>query len=339
MDENISPKVSVVMPAYNAEAYLDRAIDSVVAQTVADWELVVVDDCSTDRTHEMLERRSQADPRIRVLRTDAPASGVFKVRKKAILAARGQYVLPLDADDALTADYIERMLSVQAATGTDIVLGLMVDSREPHQPIAPWQVENCPESRMLSGRRCFALTLNGWKICMNGLLIKTAIMRSALNEMDSRFSYSIADELLGRKMLTSVDKVAFSEAHYLYTRNPESVSNERSLRRFDYLRNNLELVDIARRLYGESSEEYALAHCQNFHGVFDAYRIVTRYSFRWNELPQEVRHLIKTCRKAVDFGVVKGRVSPRYYALLRIGFIPTHTVLSLLDRISEFLHH
>ena len=61
---NRAPRVSVVMPAYNAERYIEEAIQSVQVQTKPDWELVVVDDCSTDTTPELLRELSHQDGRI-----------------------------------------------------------------------------------------------------------------------------------------------------------------------------------------------------------------------------------------------------------------------------------
>lgn len=89
------PEVSIIMPAYNAERYIGEAIDSVLAQTLADWELIVVDDGSTDRTPVIL--RYIGDARVRILhqKNQGPASA----RNAGLEAANGTYVAFLDADD------------------------------------------------------------------------------------------------------------------------------------------------------------------------------------------------------------------------------------------------
>jgi glycosyltransferase involved in cell wall biosynthesis len=90
------PAVSVIMPAYNGAAWIGETIASVLAQDFADWELVVVDDCSTDDTRALLA--GYTDPRIRVLHA-AENGGPVLARNQAFAAARGRYIAGLDQDD------------------------------------------------------------------------------------------------------------------------------------------------------------------------------------------------------------------------------------------------
>ncbi len=92
-----APVVSVVMPVRNGMPYIDEAIRSICKQTFTDWELVVVDDGSTDGTASLLEQWVQADARIRVIRQDA--QGLVAASNAAVGAARGRYVARLDSDD------------------------------------------------------------------------------------------------------------------------------------------------------------------------------------------------------------------------------------------------
>jgi hypothetical protein len=89
------PKVSVIMPAYNAERYIGEAVESVLAQTWQDWELIIVDDGSVDGTSRILERFS--DARIKKLRQ--PNSGEGAARNAGLDAASGELIALLDADD------------------------------------------------------------------------------------------------------------------------------------------------------------------------------------------------------------------------------------------------
>ena len=90
--------VSVIMPAWNAAAFMARSIDSVLAQSRKQLELVIVDDCSTDDTAAVIERYARADSRVRPLRL-ASNSGVATARNAGIAAARGEYLAFLDSDD------------------------------------------------------------------------------------------------------------------------------------------------------------------------------------------------------------------------------------------------
>jgi glycosyltransferase involved in cell wall biosynthesis len=104
---NPAPRVSVVMPTYNRRDTILRAVASVRAQTFGDFELVVVDDGSTDGTHELFEGRAglaDLDPRIRLIRQ--ANQGVGGARNTAMAAARGELIAFLDSDDAWPAHHL-----------------------------------------------------------------------------------------------------------------------------------------------------------------------------------------------------------------------------------------
>ena len=111
--------VSVIVPAYNAERWLDAAVASVTAQTAQDWELVLVDDGSTDGTPALCDCLAAGDRRIRVLHT--PNGGLSAARNNGLDMARGEWVTFLDADDLLHPRFLETMLSAAGRTGADIV--------------------------------------------------------------------------------------------------------------------------------------------------------------------------------------------------------------------------
>lgn len=100
------PAISIVMPCYNAAAHLSTSVGSVLAQTMDDWELIAVDDGSSDGTQAWL--REQTDPRIRDL--TQPNRGVSAARNAGIGLARGRYVAFLDADDTWAPNFLEKML-------------------------------------------------------------------------------------------------------------------------------------------------------------------------------------------------------------------------------------
>jgi glycosyltransferase involved in cell wall biosynthesis len=102
-----SDLVSVIMPVYNAEAWLPRAIDSVLSQSHNHLELIAIDDGSSDRSPGMLDAYAAIDARIRVLR-QACNGGVAAARNAGIAAARGDYISFLDADDWWHPEKLER---------------------------------------------------------------------------------------------------------------------------------------------------------------------------------------------------------------------------------------
>jgi teichuronic acid biosynthesis glycosyltransferase TuaG len=109
-----APAISVVMPVYNAEAFLDEAIRSVLAQTREDWELLLVlDPGSADRSAEIAAGYAARDPRVRVLAS--PKRGAAPTRNHGIENARGDYVAFLDSDDLwLPAKLARQVAFIQA---------------------------------------------------------------------------------------------------------------------------------------------------------------------------------------------------------------------------------
>lgn len=110
-----TPRVSVVMPAYNCACVLPFAIESVLAQTLEDWELILVDDASVDATLPVMQAYARADARIRVLRNERNSRAgpiEWEPRNDGLRVARGALIAYLDADNAWRPHLLERLSSV-----------------------------------------------------------------------------------------------------------------------------------------------------------------------------------------------------------------------------------
>lgn len=106
--------VSIIMPSYNTAPFIKDTIQSILAQTYTNWELLIVDDCSTDNTDEVLS--IIADERIRYYKNDTN-SGAAVSRNKALREARGQWIAFLDSDDLWTSDKLEKQLEFMTENG------------------------------------------------------------------------------------------------------------------------------------------------------------------------------------------------------------------------------
>lgn len=115
------PVVTVVMPVYNAQRYLCEAVESVQRQSLTSFELLCVDDGSTDDTPNILREYAARDGRIVVTTQEHAGPGV--ARNLALDAARGEYVTFLDSDDAFDADYLLKMTDRARSTRADVVVG------------------------------------------------------------------------------------------------------------------------------------------------------------------------------------------------------------------------
>ena len=114
--------VSIVVPVYNVSRFLPECIKSVLAQSFADWELILVNDGSTDGSGEICDIFAAADSRIKVIHK--PNSGVSDSRNRALDMATGKYILFLDADDFWCSDtFLEEMVELAEDDNLDIVRG------------------------------------------------------------------------------------------------------------------------------------------------------------------------------------------------------------------------
>jgi len=112
--------VSVIMPAYNSEKYIVDAIESVLNQTYPDFELIVIDDGSKDRTFEIITFYSQKDSRVKVLQNDKN-SGVSLTRNRGISLAKGEWIAFLDSDDIWAKEKLEKQIKCVHTQNADFV--------------------------------------------------------------------------------------------------------------------------------------------------------------------------------------------------------------------------
>ena len=119
MGEEMSKLVSIVIPNYNSKKYIAKTLDSVISQTYTNWECIVVDDCSTDDSVEVIKEYQQKDKRIKLYQQEKN-SGVANVRNVGIANAKGDYIALLDSDDLWTEDKIERQVELLENTGEKI---------------------------------------------------------------------------------------------------------------------------------------------------------------------------------------------------------------------------
>ena len=112
--------ISIIMAAYNAEKTIEQAINSVLSQTYPDFELLVVNDCSTDKTAMLAEAIVKKDDWVRLI-SNEKNSGVSYTRKHGLEEASGEWVAILDSDDAWAPEKLEKQINLQKKTNADLL--------------------------------------------------------------------------------------------------------------------------------------------------------------------------------------------------------------------------
>ena len=115
-----NPKISVIVPVYKAEHYLARCVDTLLAQTFDDFEVILVDDGSPDNSGAICDEYALKDKRVRVIHQ--PNAGVSMARQKGLDNARGEYVIHADPDDWVEPDMLKELYAKAKEEDADMVI-------------------------------------------------------------------------------------------------------------------------------------------------------------------------------------------------------------------------
>lgn len=248
--------LSVVTPVYNGERFVQEAYDCLCRQTHKNWEWVVVDDGSTDRTPALLHTLEEQDSRIRFFQQ--PNSGSAKQpRDHAVYESKGEFVIPLDIDDLLCDDYLEQMLSRQQATDADIVYPQMhIVDLATGRTTMTLPKKGFDTTKVYAARDLVRETAPEWNIgCNGGLYRRHAWINMSWPEKKEPV-WMNSDEVDERLYLIHAHTAAFSQAVYYYQNHKQSITARLSPKVFHTQKTCLQLLDIMEQEFGKNSEEY-----------------------------------------------------------------------------------
>ncbi len=256
-------KVSVVIPAYKAEACLTRAVQSVQAQTLQDFEILVVDDCSPDGTLKVAKQLAQADKRIRVLQMPKNG-GPSAARNRGFDEAKGEGLAILDADDVYKLDRLQTLVQVGEEAKLDMVADNLelydVDARQSlpktlhyfNQRVTPFGLEYY-----------LAHDFSGFGYSLS--IIKPMFRRSFMDAKAVRYPLGYRhgeDSYLYTVVLVEGGKAAFvDESLYVYTPDVGPISGKKSVfsqTKVDFVKKAESCADIAVRYAKQLSPEARL---------------------------------------------------------------------------------
>lgn len=206
---------TIAVTVHNREKYIEQCLDSLLAQTVKDIEVVCVDDASTDRSFEILLRYAENDNRVRVFRFDTN-KGVQEARNRAMEMAGGVYIIYVDDDDWLSDDCVENCLrSFREHPEADCVL--IPEIRQSPEGIL-YTPQGRKEFDVITGEEAFMLSMP-WQVAGN-FCVRLEYQRRFPYDNSCRY---FGDENTGRMMLLGARHVVLSSGMYYYRMHNESV--------------------------------------------------------------------------------------------------------------------
>lgn len=150
------PKVSIIVPIYKTEQYINRCVDSILSQTFSDIEVILVDDGSPDKCPEICDEAAEKDKRIKVIHKEN--GGLSSARNAGTAYANGEFIFYLDGDDYLEKNAVEHLLEIQKAYNADVVVGNYTYTYSDHEDAAA----TCyPDLKILNRSEAMGLLMEG----------------------------------------------------------------------------------------------------------------------------------------------------------------------------------
>ena len=302
------PMISVIVPVYNAEKYLHKCIDSILAQTYSNFELLLIDDGSKDHSHEICVDFSKKDERIKVL--NKRNGGVSTARNLGLDTAAGDWVTFVDADDTLSRDFLAHLV-----TGIDECVSLVVSNCDVIMKGKVYQSHVTLMNTTVSGNQMLIRLLKGDNV-RNEVWAKL-FRRSFIG--NERFSSRI---VIGEDLLFLLtccyagaeDKIRFvpySDYHYVI--NESSAMGKPINRTCEYEQLITETTSRFKSLKkNEALSQFVLNQI---------WTILDRYHFKQRDLPSKYNLLIDKNVKNIKDGNLKNTILKLYCHHKFLGYL------------------
>ena len=313
-------KVSVIVPVYRVEQYIDKCVESIVNQTYTNLEIILVDDGSPDNCPQMCDEWAKKDSRIKVIHKKN--GGLSDARNAGIDAASGNYVYFLDSDDSISIDTLETYINISEKENCDIVFGRyqrVFDDPNKNQII------NCTNELYIYSIADFwnvVYKVNkelGFEICVNCIISCNKLFRKSLfSDIRYLVGKKNEDEYIIHELVSKCKKIAFiDKVYYYYYQNEESIMGsirkthfhndffDAVIRRVDYFqKNKMEIADIAFDYYKNMFEG------QYFITKDEEYKVLLKKKYR--NLVRVSRVSLKKCSRKDRMKSIIFYINPKW---------------------------
>jgi len=228
---NTATKVSVVVPVYNVENYIEKCIESILVQSFKEFELIIVDDGSTDGSGKLAEKYAY-DARVKVLHKEN--GGLSDARNHGILEAHGDYICFVDSDDWVEADYIEHMYDLAIEHNADVVICDIKKNTGDESISQPSELEIVKESGFEAIDNIYSARYMQYVVAWNKLYRRTIF---------DQFQYTVGliheDEAIIGHIYSIADRVVRTNRilyNYRVSNDSSIMSKKYSLKRLDILK-------------------------------------------------------------------------------------------------------
>ena len=290
--------VSIFIPVYNGEKYLDRTFRSILSQKYTNFEIICVDDSSSDNSFEILSGYSTQDNRIKVFRK--PNGGtVPKSWNYAIPHMKGSHFVYMSQDDFISADFLSELCNKAIESKADTVIADLIFYYGAGKEISKKGL-NGNKSIVLTGRQAFLHSLN-WDIAVCALWNAELVRKIGVDELATN-----SDEYATRNFLLNSNKVVFSDGIFYYGKeNQDAITKKISIKLFDRCITNRRLLELLK------SNNFRQQEIEKFNWEFWGNTVhlhAMLFKHKWtNEEKDIANKILKESYNAIDFEPIKSR--------------------------------
>lgn len=217
-------KVTVIVPIFNSEKYLEQCLDSIINQTYTNLEILLVNDGSTDGSAQICESYASKDSRVRLIHKKMGGSGVGATRNTALSYATGDYILFVDNDDWLEINHIESLYNTLKETDSDISIANFTEYDDERQVFLIRESQSTYFQTVYKPEEWFEKQYYNFSQCFTvpwGKLYKASLFENILYPENER----VEDDYTTWKVYLMADKIVFTNVSlYLHRKRPDSIT-------------------------------------------------------------------------------------------------------------------
>ena len=236
------PKISILIPVFNGRKFIRETLDAILAQSFSDYEVICVNDCSTDGSLDILNGYAAADSRFRVYTTDKNLGYSSAAAKFGLQFVKGDYYAYSSQDDLFSNDWLSSLYYRAMETGADAVVCDMVFfyANCPERNIV-WPGVEALKGKVITGRQAFLYSLDE-------TIHNFALWNRRLIDDIGYYDFGMrADEYTYRVWFLNCNKVAFASGKFYYRfDNSEAITQKLTIKSFDTPYNSFRLWKLAR---------------------------------------------------------------------------------------------
>ncbi|MCL2682173.1 MAG: glycosyltransferase [Bacteroidales bacterium] len=278
------PKISIFTPVFNAQNYLEECLNSLRNQTFSDWECLLIDDGSTDKSKQIIDAFTSSDSRFIAFFLEH-CGNPQKLKGLVRPEANGDWFFDLDADDFLEVDCLEILVNRQKQTGVDtVILQLKLVDEQGVKILKKIPEDNFNFDQILSGKEAGMLTIGKWGISTMGIVSRD--LYTSANFDLSNNSLNL-DEYVSQATLFASRSVAFSQAGYFYRQHQQARTKTPTPVRFAILHSDKMRENLVISHFGEHSNEAKIAKTTSLKRFLGMYTLFFRFQKHFSKDEQK----------------------------------------------------